>query len=309
MSPSGNTPTPCLPSPREGLHGWPWVGAIPEVAKPGDTNWPRITLVTPSYQQARFLEECLRSVLLQGYPNLEFVVMDGGSTDGSVEIIARYAPFLSHWQSQRDGGQGHAINLGFARATGEIMGWLNSDDMLLPGALFAVALAFLHSRAEIVYGDALNAYEEDGSVEYWRGYWVRSPFLQFGGIISSHAVFWRRSVHVPIWEELHCNVDGELWQRLVPGRRLRYLPQPLGVCRIHSDTKSSNEQWLGKWREDDERIWSRHGRPNRGRLFRKWYSTSQRVFKAAAWIRNKAKKRAIIAACGWYYRPWRGPKP
>jgi glycosyltransferase involved in cell wall biosynthesis len=271
--------------------------------------WPRITVVTPSYQQAAFVEECLRSVLLQNYPNLEYVVVDGGSIDGSGEIIARYAPFLAHWQSQKDKGQADAINQGFARATGEIMGWLNSDDLLLPGALFAVARAFLRSNADIVYGDALNAFEDDRTIQYWQGYWVVPSILQFGGVISSHAVYWRRSVHVPLWDELNCCIDAELWRRLVPGRRLKYLPQPLGVCRVHENTKSNSERWREKWRLDDEMIWARYGHPTKSRLFRHWFSRSQRVFKWATWRRNRAGKRSVMSACQWSDRRWRGPAP
>lgn len=255
------------------------------------------------------MEECLRSVLLQGYPNLEYLVMDGGSRDGSPEIIARYAPFLAHWQSRRDSGQGDAINQGFDRATGEILGWLNSDDMLLPGALIAVAREFLRGGRDIVYGDALNAFEDDLTLQYWQGYWVTPSFLQFGGVISSHAVFWRRSIHVPLWSDLSCNVDGELWQRLVPGRRLGYLPQPLGVCRIHGDTKSNSAQWAEKWRRDDEMIWARHGRPTSSRVFRRWFAGSQALFKWVNWRRNRAARRSVIAACQWEDRGWRGQRP
>jgi glycosyltransferase involved in cell wall biosynthesis len=292
-----------------GRSGWPW---SVETARPGDSDriaWPRITVVTPSYQQAPFVEECLRSVLLQNYPNLQYVVMDGASSDGSVDIISRYAPFLDHWQSQKDGGQGDAINQGFARASGEILGWLNSDDLLLPGALFAVAREFLQSGPDIVYGDALNVFEDDRTLEYWQGYWIRRSFLQFGGLISSHAVFWKRSVHVPVWADLHCNIDGELWQRLVPGRRLKYLPLPLGVYRVHGESKSGSEQWLQRWRQDDAIIWSRHGRPTASRFFRQWFAKSQRVFKAISWLRNRAAKRSVIAACGWGDRGWRGRRP
>ncbi len=289
--------------------GWPWTVESAVPAGADLAALPRITVVTPSYQQADFVEECLRSVLLQGYPNLEYVVMDGGSSDGSAEIISRYAAFLDHWQSQPDAGQGNAINQGFARATGEIIGWINSDDMLLPGALFSVARAFLSGRPDIVYGDALNAFEDDRTLQYWQGYWVIPSFLQFGGVISSHAVFWRRSIHVPLWEELNCNVDGELWQRLVPGHRLKYLPRPLGVCRIHGDTKSNAERWREKWRQDDTKIWGRHGRPTDSRLFRHWFARSQRIFKWASWMRDRAGKRSVISSCQWTDRTWRGPRP
>jgi glycosyltransferase involved in cell wall biosynthesis len=298
-----------LPAPPRDRSGWPWTVVSGHPADFATTPWPRFTIVTPSFQQAQFLEECIRSILLQGYPNLEYVVNDGGSKDGSAEIIARYSGLLASWQSQKDAGQGDAINQGFDRATGEILGWVNSDDLLLPGALFAVAREFLRGAADIVYGDALNAFEEDRSIQYWQGYWIRPSFLQFGGIISSHAVFWRKTVHVPIWAELNCNIDGELWQRLVPGRRLKYLPLPLGVCRIHADTKSSSEQWREKWRRDDEMIWARHGRPTRSRLFRKGFALCQRAFKWASWRLDRPAKRAVISACQWPDRRWRGPSP
>jgi glycosyltransferase involved in cell wall biosynthesis len=103
-------------------------------ATPATAELPRISLVTPSFNQAEFLEATLRSVLDQGYPNLEYIVVDGGSTDGSTAILERYADRLAWWVSEPDRGHGHALNKGFARATGEILGWINSDDLLLPGA-------------------------------------------------------------------------------------------------------------------------------------------------------------------------------
>ena len=99
------------------------------------TDLPRITIITPSYQQAGFLEECIRSIHDQGYPDLEHIIVDGGSTDGSREIIERYADKLAWWCCEKDKGQSDAINKGLARATGQVFGWLNSDDLLLPGSL------------------------------------------------------------------------------------------------------------------------------------------------------------------------------
>lgn len=131
-----------LPAPPADRAGWPWTettAALPDTM-PGGQPWPRITLVTPSYNQAAFLEATIRSVLLQGYPNLQYLVIDGGSPDASPGIIERYDPWIDYWVSERDEGQPDAINKGFARADGEILAWVNSDDLLMPGALRRLAL-------------------------------------------------------------------------------------------------------------------------------------------------------------------------
>ena len=109
----------------------------------GVQTWPKISIVTPSYNQDAYLEETIRSVLLQGYPKLEYIIMDGGSTDNSVEIIEKYKPWLTYSVSEPDRGQMEALNKGFGKATGELFGWVNSDDYLMPGALFTVAQAYL----------------------------------------------------------------------------------------------------------------------------------------------------------------------
>ena len=137
-----------LPSPDKRGSGWPWVegGAQLPAAMPDGRPWPAIAVVTPSFNQATFLEETIRSVLLQGYPNLEYVVVDGGSRDESVAIIEKYQRWLSWWVSEPDGGQAEAINKGLARTSGEIFNWINSDDVLQPGALAVVAQAM---RADV----------------------------------------------------------------------------------------------------------------------------------------------------------------
>ena len=132
-----------LPAPPRGKKGWPWTEECSELADtmPDGDPWPRISIVTPSYNQAAFLEETIRSVLLQGYPNLEYIIIDGGSTDGSVEIIKKYEAWLTYWVSEPDGGQSNAINKGFEKASGGIYSWLNSDDYLLKSALKNIAVA------------------------------------------------------------------------------------------------------------------------------------------------------------------------
>ena len=143
-----------LPPPPAGKTGWPWTEETPRAADamPDGRPWPRITVVTPSYNQAQFLEETIRSVLLQGYPDLEYLVMDGGSDDGSVKIIEKYSPWLAYWTSEPDRGQSDAINKGLRRATGELMAWLNSDDVYYAGSLRTVAFATAEPGWDIYLG-------------------------------------------------------------------------------------------------------------------------------------------------------------
>lgn len=144
-----------LPPPPPGRTGWPWTEESQQLAEmmPAGHPWPRISIVTPSYNQGQFIEETIRSVLLQGYPNLEYIIMDGGSTDESVEIIRKYETWLTYWVSRPDKGQTDAINQGFACASGEILAWLNSDDTYLPAVLQeAVNALDDHPETAMVYG-------------------------------------------------------------------------------------------------------------------------------------------------------------
>lgn len=137
---------------------WPWGDALVrmQTARSDGSAWPRISVITPNYNYGEFLEETIRSVLLQGYPNLEYIVIDGGSSDNSLEVIHKYEPWLSHWESEKDKGQADAINKGFARASGEIIAWLNSDDVLLPGALRQVAEAYNVADEKLIFASVVN---------------------------------------------------------------------------------------------------------------------------------------------------------
>ena len=144
-----------LPIPPEGKIGWPWTEQsepLPD-KMPDGSEWPQISIVTPSYNQGQFIEETIRSVLLQGYPNLEFIIIDGGSTDNSVEIIKKYAPWFSSWVSEPDNGQSHALNKGFRMVTGSLIGWQNSDDYYHSQAFMEVAIKSTElSEISIFYG-------------------------------------------------------------------------------------------------------------------------------------------------------------
>ena len=118
-----------------------------------NNQYPKISIITPSYNQGQFLEETICSVLDQGYPSLEYIVIDGGSTDNSGEIIQKYAPHLAYWVSEKDSGQVEAIQKGFDRATGDVVAWLNSDDVYMPGTLDKIGAAFHDMDTAFVYGN------------------------------------------------------------------------------------------------------------------------------------------------------------
>lgn len=159
---TARSPLPCpsvseLPLPPTGKSGWPWTEQTPAClsSMPDGRPWPCVSVVTPSFNQGRFLEETIRSVLLQGYPNLEYLVVDGGSSDDSLEIIKKYEPWLAYWASERDAGQSDAINKGWERAKGEVCTYLNSDDFYPPGA---IASAVQHLAEREAVGIAYGSY-------------------------------------------------------------------------------------------------------------------------------------------------------
>jgi glycosyltransferase involved in cell wall biosynthesis len=165
-----------LPSPPPDKTGWPWTVETPPLppVRPDGSAWPRISIVTPSYNQGQFIEETIRSVLLQGYPDLEYIIIDGGSTDQSVEIIRKYEPWLTYWVSERDRGQAHAINKGFSMATGEYNNWINSDDSLRPYALRTIAeAAALRSGVDLISGVRILKDPETG-YEFAQNLWLLS---------------------------------------------------------------------------------------------------------------------------------------
>lgn len=145
--------------PVKNKKGWPWSTEVDPGIYNVKKHWPKISIVTPSYNQGAFLEETIRSILLQNYPNLELIVMDGGSKDESVEILQKYDSWLTAWVSEKDGGQANAINKGIQLCTGEVFNWINSDDYLAPQALFYVGRTFVPGST--VAGKVFNFYNND----------------------------------------------------------------------------------------------------------------------------------------------------
>jgi len=212
---------------------------------------PLVSIVTPSYNQAQFLESTIRSVLDQDYPNIEYIVVDGGSTDGSPEIIRRYADRLAWWVSEKDRSQTEAINKGFAHAGGSIHAWLNSDDTYEPHAI-SEAVEFLQKRPEVglVYGDA-NYIDEAGRVigRFRAAQTDLRRLLQGYVHIPQQSSFWRGD----LWRELgpldptfHYAMDYDLWVRIAAKAPIQYTPQLWSNFRIHLEGKtvaSDNGCW------------------------------------------------------------------
>jgi glycosyltransferase involved in cell wall biosynthesis len=234
--------------------GFPWTEGSPEHTNLQFENkkLPKISIITPSYNQAMFLEETVRSVLLQDYPDLEYIIIDGGSTDDSIGIIKKYQPWLTHWVSEPDSGQSDAINKGMRHACGDILAYINSDDMFIPGALLKVAKTFIElSNIDIVYGitrpidnrsKLLPVHEQHKNV-LKKGF-QKTRLLKFGNYIPQTATFWKCSVLDGVGEfdeSLHLIMDYDYWIRAVLlGKQFYHLPAPLAYFRYHSTAKTSS---------------------------------------------------------------------
>lgn len=237
--------------------GWPW-NIESEVQYFNLENQLKLSVIIPTYQQGTFIEESIRSVLLQNYSNLELIIVDGDSTDNTLSILEYYKNFISAFVSETDRGQTHAINKGFSLATGDLYYWLNSDDFLNKNSLNIVIPNFIrYPNLDILYGDGYTLNEQSQKLKFTYAPWVTERYLRFGSIVLSHSIIWRSKVHCALWEDLNCAMDAELWLRLFKNRRSKHCHFPIGTLRIHPDQKTSKkEKWEEKWKQDYERfIW------------------------------------------------------
>jgi glycosyltransferase involved in cell wall biosynthesis len=258
-------------------NGWPWEAPNQTIPLLQDSPaWPRITIITPSYNQGQFLEETIRSVLLQGYPNLEYMVIDGGSTDNSVEIIKKYAPWIDYWVSEPDRGQAHAINKGFARCTGDIVGWINSDDLLLPGSLTKVATAYISHPNKILLGDVIH-FDEDRRMALT----VKQRDVSFKNLALqpiSKCAWQQPGTFIPtgsiplgrlaLDESLRYTFDLDWMCRLLQIIDVFYLSEPVARFRLHPNSKTVKEKllWLPEIDEVFKRYWEQVSCDNKAYL-------------------------------------------
>ncbi len=239
-----------LPPPPEGKVGWPWTEASRPLpaSVPEGSAWPRISIITPSFNQGQFIEETIRSVLLQGYPDLEYFVIDGGSTDQTLDVIGKYKQWLTHWVSEPDSGQSHAINKGLRQVTGGIWGWINSDDWLMPGSLSLIADAHRQNLRALIAGDVLNFWTGSGREEL-----IRQSEIELRKFVE----FWNRDGHwhqpgifFPTYlrdevglldEGLRYLFDYDFLCRALTIAPVHYLRQTVACFRLHDDSKTVSQ--------------------------------------------------------------------
>jgi glycosyltransferase involved in cell wall biosynthesis len=242
-----------LPRPPNGKAGWPWTEESRQLSPTMREGraLPKISIVTPSYNQGQFLEETIRSVLLQNYPNLEYIIMDAGSTDNSVEIIKKYEPWLTYWVSEKDNGQSHAINKGFRISTGKILTWLNSDDLLLAGALGTAVRHFeTPDSYDLIIGERLTLDAESCPID--RGTLTDFPVTRFQVLYMGRWPFYQESMFFtrriwqragPLSEEYNLLFDFEFFLKCLNYGKAKPLTGTiLGAWRRHGAQKICEER-------------------------------------------------------------------
>jgi len=216
-----------------------------------DHLWPKISIVTPSYNQGKFLERTILSILNQNYPNLEYIIMDGGSNDNSVEIIRKYKKYITYWQSKKDSGQAAAIREGFAKSTGDLMAWLNSDDIYLPEVLFKVAKIFKkHPEIDFVFGNIYFINSNDDILEEIRlTKFYFSTLIYEGGNLQQPATFWTRRIYNQaggIDPNYQFCMDFDFFCRVAEkDAKFFFIREPLAGFRIHKKAKSTLISYTG----------------------------------------------------------------
>lgn len=278
-----------LPKPPKTKNGWPWVLESCISCFDSKTEWPKISIVTPSYNQGIYIEETIRSVLLQNYPNLEFIIIDGGSSDSTIDTIEKYSDWIAYWISEPDKGQTHALNKGFRLCTGDIIAYLNSDDYYEKDTFFKVANYFNDPEVNIINGDCSFFWEGDfkkniqkatnvtyeGLLKYWRG----------DVIPAQPSVFFRKSVLVKSGlpdESLVYGMDVDMWMRMSRDFNFTKVDELFSYYRFHKASKTGGPGLFKKFRPE-------------------WYLLSQRELGRQSFV----FKLSYYLSKGFYdFRSW-----
>jgi glycosyltransferase involved in cell wall biosynthesis len=279
-----------------------------------NSNLPRISVVTPSFNQAKYLETTIQSVLGQNYPNLEYFLMDGGSNDGSVEIIERYADKFAHWQSAKDAGQSDALNQGFARATGDIFCWVNSDDYFLPGAFHRIAELLGPSAGQpaLAYGACLFFDDAGRNAKVVRPQPHDPAVLRTSAYIIQPSSFWTRTLWEktgPLDSDLHFGFDWEWFIRASQHADFIQCPEIFSAYRHHAAHKSGSGG--SKRLEEIQAIVRKHGTPEdvasfvlAQELMPEWERRSNVASTLTRWGRSIARALAAMSTP----KLWRAPQ-
>lgn len=228
-------------------------------------DWPSLTIITPSFNQADFLERTIDSVLSQGYPKLEYIIVDGGSKDRTVEIIRKYEKYLAWWVSEPDRGQAHAINKGLVRASGVWVGWQNSDDVYLPAAFHRIAKAMRESNGPNIIAGCLRLIDA-ADVKLRDLRYVRPTFGSMraeGMVMANQSAWWRRNLQQRVGlmdERYDCSFDYDWFLRLLSLSKATYIDEPLGALRLHGETKTSN--LAERFTQQNHEIIAKWGQPS-----------------------------------------------
>lgn len=232
--------------PPSTVAGWPSNEETDPAIYDTSIDWPKISIVTPTFNQGQFIEETIRSVLLQNYPNLEYIIIDGGSKDETVAIIKKYEPWITYWTSEADDGQSAAINKGLIKCCGEIFNWLNSDDWYEPKALYEVAMAFTKQPSKKMISGFENHWRQDGSVSMYTGTFLQPQIEQTIELceIAQPSTFFKLDIikkNGGVSEDLHCIMDGEMWIKLLllyGQESFSKIERVLVNFRFHDDSKT-----------------------------------------------------------------------